>query len=105
MGALSYLSLFPFLFGRSHRPQMLRRTPQSFARLTKVGGELPSVVYKSETKVVDKIVPGRRTFAQSAARSSYEDTIPNLRIHKDTKVICQGFTGKTVRILYCVCSA
>ncbi|TRM60258.1 succinyl-CoA synthetase-like protein [Schizophyllum amplum] len=39
--------------------------------------------------------PGRRAFSQSASRQSYEDTIHNLRIHKDTKVLCQGFTGKT----------
>jgi len=38
---------------------------------------------------------GRRTFSQSAARRSYDDTIKNLAIHKDTKVLCQGFTGKT----------
>ncbi|KAF8529454.1 succinate-CoA ligase [Gautieria morchelliformis] len=38
---------------------------------------------------------GRRTFASSASRLGYEDTISNLRIHKDTKVLCQGFTGKT----------
>ncbi|KAL0575822.1 ligase of succinyl-coa [Marasmius crinis-equi] len=38
---------------------------------------------------------GRRAFSQSTARRSYEDTIRNLLIHKDTKVICQGLTGKT----------
>ncbi|KAF8736027.1 hypothetical protein AX14_001029 [Amanita brunnescens Koide BX004] len=38
---------------------------------------------------------GRRSFSQSAVRQSYDDTIKNLLIHKDTKVICQGFTGKT----------
>ncbi|KAF9015063.1 succinate-CoA ligase [Cyathus striatus] len=38
---------------------------------------------------------GRRTFSQSASRKSYDDTIKNLLIHKDTKVLCQGFTGKT----------
>ncbi|KAF8350151.1 succinyl-CoA-ligase [Amanita rubescens] len=38
---------------------------------------------------------GRRSFSQSAVRQSYDDTIKNLLVHKDTKVICQGFTGKT----------
>ncbi|KAF8971484.1 succinate-CoA ligase [Flammula alnicola] len=38
---------------------------------------------------------GRRTFSQSAARNSYDDTIRNLLIHKDTRVLCQGLTGKT----------
>ncbi|KAJ6509443.1 succinate-CoA ligase [Mycena polygramma] len=38
---------------------------------------------------------GRRTFSQSATRRSYADTIQNLLIQKDTKVLCQGFTGKT----------
>ncbi|KAF4605123.1 hypothetical protein EYR40_003906 [Pleurotus pulmonarius] len=38
---------------------------------------------------------GRRTFSNSSIRNSYDDTIRNLLIHKDTKVLCQGFTGKT----------
>ncbi|KAG7099162.1 Succinate--CoA ligase [ADP/GDP-forming] subunit alpha, mitochondrial [Marasmius oreades] len=38
---------------------------------------------------------GRRAFSQSTARRSYDDTLRNLLIHKDTKVLCQGFTGNT----------
>jgi len=38
---------------------------------------------------------GRRAFSQSTARWSYESTIKNLRLRKDSKVLCQGFTGKT----------
>ncbi|KIK66241.1 hypothetical protein GYMLUDRAFT_239228 [Collybiopsis luxurians FD-317 M1] len=35
-----------------------------------------------------------RKFTQSAFRKSYADSIKNLLINEDTKVICQGFTGK-----------
>ncbi|KAG6898067.1 hypothetical protein C0992_006545 [Termitomyces sp. T32_za158] len=38
---------------------------------------------------------GRRAFSQSVSRSSYADTVKNLLINKDTKVLCQGLTGKT----------
>ncbi|EIM92586.1 succinate-CoA ligase [Stereum hirsutum FP-91666 SS1] len=51
---------------------MLRRVPHSFATSA-----------------------GRRAFSQSVSRRSYDDTIRNLLIHKDTRVLCQGFTGKT----------
>ncbi|KAG9039233.1 hypothetical protein FRB95_011818 [Tulasnella sp. JGI-2019a] len=44
---------------------------------------------------VARITAGRRTFASSASRRGYEDTIKNLMIRKDTRVLCQGFTGKT----------
>jgi succinyl-CoA synthetase alpha subunit len=47
--------------------------------------------------VLIPISAGRRAFSQSATRQSYENTIQNLLVHKDTKVLCQGFTGKTVR--------
>ncbi|KAJ2726354.1 ligase of succinyl-coa [Coemansia sp. Benny D115] len=36
----------------------------------------------------------QRGFATSAARQSYQDTVGNLRINKDTRVLIQGFTGK-----------
>ncbi|KAJ2670066.1 ligase of succinyl-coa [Coemansia spiralis] len=36
----------------------------------------------------------RRGFATSAGRRSYEDTVKNLKINKDTRVLIQGFTGK-----------
>ena len=44
------------------------------------------------------ILAGRRAFSQSATRQSYENTIQNLRVHKDTKVLfAKDLPGKTVR--------
>ncbi|KAF8328651.1 putative succinyl-CoA synthetase alpha chain, gdp-forming [Cantharellus anzutake] len=42
-----------------------------------------------------KVPVARRAFSSSVSRNNYEDTIRNLLVHKDTKVLCQGFTGKT----------
>ncbi|PWN34113.1 succinate-CoA ligase [Meira miltonrushii] len=38
---------------------------------------------------------GKAAFSSSAIRRSYEDTIKNILVKKDSKIICQGFTGKT----------
>jgi succinyl-CoA synthetase alpha subunit len=35
-----------------------------------------------------------KCFSTSAAKSSYEDTVQNLKIGKHTRVLYQGFTGK-----------
>ncbi|KAG2074991.1 succinyl-CoA-ligase [Suillus decipiens] len=59
---------------------MFRRSSQSFV---------------SDPIELNISIVGRRSFSISASRRSYADTIHNLRIHKDTKVLCQGFTGKT----------
>ena len=54
--------------------------------------------------MLTSVSAGRRAFSQSATRRSYESTIQNLRIHKDTKVLCQGFTGKTVSSPLPICA-
>ncbi|SHO78635.1 Alpha subunit of succinyl-CoA ligase [Malassezia sympodialis ATCC 42132] len=36
-----------------------------------------------------------RGLTTSAVRRSYEDTIKNIYVQKDSRIICQGFTGKT----------
>lgn len=45
------------------------------------------------------VVASRRTLSSSALRHSYDDTIRNLLIRPDSKVLCQGFTGKTVTLI------
>ena len=70
---------------------MLSRVGHSLA-----GGGLSPVLYLLFSMLMP-VSAGRRAFSQSATRQSYENTIKNLLVHKDTKVICQGFTGKTVR--------
>ena len=44
------------------------------------------------------ILLGRRSLSTSARRTNnlYDQSIPNLAVNKNTRVICQGFTGKTV---------
>lgn len=39
--------------------------------------------------------PLLRTFTSTSLRQSYEDTLKNLLVKADSKVICQGFTGGT----------
>ncbi|WOO83218.1 Succinate--CoA ligase [ADP-forming] subunit alpha [Vanrija pseudolonga] len=44
---------------------------------------------------VASVARSSRAFSTSASRSSYADTIKNIYVNKDTKVLIQGFTGKT----------
>ncbi|KAG0251398.1 succinate-CoA ligase, alpha subunit [Mortierella polycephala] len=37
---------------------------------------------------------GQRMFSSSAKAAGYEKTVKNMLINKNTKVVCQGFTGK-----------
>ena len=39
-----------------------------------------------------------RSYATHSYGSGYDATIPNIDIRKDSRVICSGFTGKTVRL-------
>jgi len=42
-----------------------------------------------------RLVVGRRTFSSSIPQTNaYQETLGNLQINKQTKVIYQGFTGK-----------
>jgi hypothetical protein len=42
---------------------------------------------------------GVRRVVAAGLRSAYTDTRTNLRINKDTRVICQGFTGRQVSLI------
>ena len=38
---------------------------------------------------------GARSFSSTVLRRSYDDTVKNIYVKKDSPIICQGFTGKT----------
>ena len=84
----------PLLFTSSlPPPTMFSRAARSVAKTSE--SSLP--LQQKRPHKYRRIRPANaRSFSQSAARFSYEDTAKNLLIHKDTKVLCQGFTGKTV---------
>lgn len=72
---------------------MLRQAGQSIVH----GGWCLFSLFKTTCFWKISVLVGRRTFSQSSTRHSYADTIQNLLIKKDTRVLCQGLTGKTVR--------
>ncbi|BEJ10752.1 hypothetical protein CspHIS471_0101740 [Cutaneotrichosporon sp. HIS471] len=49
----------------------------------------------SSLRTATRLARSSRGFATSSVTRSYEDTIKNICVNKDTKVLIQGFTGKT----------
>ena len=46
-----------------------------------------------------KIVAQRMFSSSAKASSGYDKTVKNMLINKNTKVVCQGFTGKQVNAM------
>ena len=53
-----------------------------------------TIVRQSQARLPNLSKYHRRPFSSSLSRSSYDDTVQNLRIGKHTRVIYQGFTGR-----------
>ena len=56
-----------------------------------------SLLHKAAPVSISRTAAIRRSSTFSYG-SGYDSTIPNIQINKDTRLICQGFTGKTVSV-------